>query len=169
MRQILFRGKCKQSKEWVYGDLIHGVGAKNGRIYILPNKMNLANVKHCDPLDGVEIEVETIGQFSGILDKNGEKAFEGDIVKIPLSFCSYEFTPPYRPTGHDGYGDIDCIGNIIFIDGSFKFHCDLVLRETSPWHDEYNLTKHFQNRDFDIKKCLVIGNIHDNNLKPSGV
>ena len=60
---IMFRGKCKVSGEWVSGDLIHGVGAKHGRVYILPRQVNLAYVKHCDPLDGVEVFQETVSFF----------------------------------------------------------------------------------------------------------
>jgi hypothetical protein len=47
-RVIKFRGKCVISGDLVYGDLIHGVGSKNGNLYILPKKINLAYVKHCN-------------------------------------------------------------------------------------------------------------------------
>ena len=45
-REIKFRGKCLKSGDWVFGDLIHGVGAKAGKFYILPNKINLASVNN---------------------------------------------------------------------------------------------------------------------------
>lgn len=80
-RVIKFRGKCVISGDWVYGDLIHGVGHKSGNMYILPNKINLAYVKHCDPLDGVKVIPETIGQFSGLIDKNKIEIFEDDIIQ----------------------------------------------------------------------------------------
>lgn len=77
-RPIEFRGKCIKSGNMVYGDLIHGVGIKKGKIYILPDKENLAYVKHCDPLDGVEVIPETVGQLVYIDHRSEQKYYEGD-------------------------------------------------------------------------------------------
>ena len=80
MREILFRGKRIDNGEWVYGDLIHGVGWKEGRLYILPLVKNLASLGGCDPLDGYNVIPDTIGQFTGLTDKHEVWIFEGDKV-----------------------------------------------------------------------------------------
>lgn len=82
-REIKFRGVCAKSKELVYGDLIHGVGWKKGNVYILPDKENLAYVKHCDPLDGVQVIPETVGQYFRVEDQD---FYEGDIIEFWLCY-----------------------------------------------------------------------------------
>jgi len=82
MREILFRGKCIATGKWVFGDLIHGVGFKKGKMFILPIMENLAYAgSGCHPLDGFEVIPEIVGQFTGSSDKNGIKIFEGDVFQ----------------------------------------------------------------------------------------
>jgi hypothetical protein len=59
-REIKFKAKGKISGDWVEGCLIVGVSSQSGKYYILPNVHNLAYVKNCHPLDGVEIDPNTI-------------------------------------------------------------------------------------------------------------
>lgn len=134
-RTIEFRGFCKESKEFVYGDIIHGVGAKFGKLYILPNKINLANVKYCDPLDGVNVTPESVGQFTGSTDNNGTKIFEGDIV---------ELFGWGKQVKSDGYASIEYDNDII----GWNFS------RSSYAEDRYDFRKAISN-------CIVIGNIHE--------
>jgi len=68
MREIIFRAKRKDNGEWVYGFLTKMWGV----LYIIDK---------CNENIAYEIIPETVGQYSGLFDKNSKMIFEGDIVK----------------------------------------------------------------------------------------
>lgn len=134
MREILFRGKHTRTGEWVEG-LLWKKKYNDNKLFIscFPDKDDNEEIYIIIP--------ETVGQYTGLTDKNGKKIFEGDIVKA-------------RVTENRGYG-------------TNKYEAIYEIK----YHEKYcyfYLAREKNNLLFDgnwsyfVSQFEVIGNIHDN-------
>jgi uncharacterized phage protein (TIGR01671 family) len=132
MRDVLFRGKRKDNGEWVEGSLLYD------------GEQNEAYIAECFEDRSAyirEVIPETVGQYTGLTDKNGKKIFEVDIVRYPDS----EMFASCEEAINEGVVDWD--EEVMCFYFTNRFVVDMA--------------------DFDIENgrmidVEVIGNIHDN-------
>jgi uncharacterized phage protein (TIGR01671 family) len=142
MREIKFRGKRLDNGEWAYGafvpdaiEQIHGKMVEWGFI------RRYKPYQTVESAEMIEVYRNTVGQYTGLKDKNGAEIYEGDIV---------ELTNTYKGM------NTKSIVEIAFIDFTFA----------GKWRDEYSPSGYMYNPlgsyNFPIVTIEVIGNIYDN-------
>ena len=152
MSEILFRGKRKDNSEWVFGhNIILGKRKDNGerRAFIVPTGEYIDDCKTKTGrliliMPQIEIIPETIGQCTGLKDKNGKKIFEGDIIRAITLDAGTESMAIvcFGNFIDENNGDED-IGFYIEFDGIKTTITQLAMEECK-------------------NRIEVIGNIHDN-------
>lgn len=133
MREILFRGKRKDNQEWVEGFFAINTICSITETYLSP--VIIKNPEGIYDTESYEIIPETVGQYTGLTDKNGMKIFEGDIL---------------RGERYVDYGQT----------GEFKPHITVVKWNVKK--SAYEPLNYFDGYSYDIKNYEIIGNIHDN-------
>lgn len=122
MREIKFRGKRLDNGEWIEGDLLR----MNGHWFIFLDPAP-------EGIDKYAVDPATVGEFTGLKDKNGKEIYEGDVMEIPETDFNAEI-----------------IGRVLFEEDAYYI---IPLRGGHLWGLHWSLRKH------DAK---IIGNIHDN-------
>lgn len=134
MREILFRGKHKGPRKWVEGSLVD-YGDGDFDICVKSGAPGMLYKFHVYP--------ETVGQYTGLTDKNGVKIFEGDIIRI-----RFELDSPTDPGEPISWYDL---ANVVYSTEHYGWYAAFADgEELSMW--EYD----------DPDDVEIVGNIHDN-------
>lgn len=140
MREILFRGKMIDQDEWVKGSLvIHG---KSVLIFSTRDVPYGSGMFHVDP--------ETVGQFTGLTDKNGKQIFEGDILEFEdCGETGYEYKEGFYFTNRA----VVAWRHSAWEFGKFMYHDSCVLEEMYSSREDFIEIFNYSE---------IIGNIQDN-------
>lgn len=128
MREILFRGKRLDNGEWVTGGSIIQFLDDGIQSFYMPQFNEKCLCEHDSISDNIErftdckfykINPETVGQYTGLKDKNGDMIFEGDIFK----FIAYNRLYVGYVKIKKGNTVICCKGADPFLDYALERHC----------------------------------------------
>jgi uncharacterized phage protein (TIGR01671 family) len=143
MREIKFRGKSLESGLWVYGYVIFSKPFADGKrwAWIIEESILPLGAVSTPTSKFIQVDPETVGQFTGLQDKNGRDIYEGDILREHSGdeYCNGGWSKTYW------IGFIDLLSPF---DGYVRY-------------DDFEKT-HYMVNGINPDKTEIIGNIHDN-------
>jgi uncharacterized phage protein (TIGR01671 family) len=137
-REILFRGKRVDNGEWVSGSLV--VDLKG-----LTSIIDYADHKG-DAYSWHDVGPETVGQYTGMKDKNGMMIFEGDVVTHHVEYGEGQIRDKIKGFVYYVKGEYLISDMVYDMDGGRFQKLAKTVSEFMP----------------EIFSCKIIGNIHDN-------
>lgn len=121
MREILFRGKRKDNGEWVEG----GYYREDYTDYVYITFWNSFGLGF---MDSCQADPETVGQYTGMNDKNGKRIFEGDICRVGDFLYKVEFK-------HSSWW-FTILSNEVYCCPAFNSHCGEHCEVVGTIHDD---------------------------------
>ena len=137
MREILFRGKMDNG-EWMYGSFCMDALEQFNGLCGIDGFIRLYD-KGKGKMQTYEVDRETVGQYTGLMDKNGKRIFEGDIVAQNW----YDYDEPRD----------DSFGKVVFC----EYDCSFSVMDVNK--DGFMPLGRCGSYHWEVE---VIGNIHDN-------
>ncbi len=148
MREIKFRGKSEKFGIWLYGSLINNAFFKSDTGEPVHYILDTNTIEYdCfedigEQLDEHEVVFASVGQYTGLKDKNGKEIYEGDVVNYRTFSSNENYVITIKPTG-------------------------LQMINTSKYKPSfmYSLESFFEDYDGGMKSnnnVEVIGNIYEN-------
>ena len=151
MRELIFRGKRLDNGEWVQGYYAQGVWYVDEKEMHIIFPTDVAFYPHCEISNYEIVDPETVGQYTGLTDKNGTKIFEGDILEVKNKI-TYNTVVKYGEYTPDYFIKLLELNRGTATTSKFYgLYCETLNEE----HKELVITNSTQ-------YLKVIGNIHDN-------